>query len=131
MNSGVIIGKGADGNIFANNIVSMNSQGTNNKQIRLADNASNNIIDTNISWGRTSTSNGVDTSTLTGSGNVVRNLMVLNPYFVDFSGGNYHLRPSSPAINAAPSVGGESLDIDGARRPSRTSLGAYEYRSPL
>jgi hypothetical protein len=131
MNSGVIIGKGADGNVFANNIVSMNSQQTNNKQIRLADNASNNIIDTNISWGRTSTSNGVDTSTLTGSGNVVRNLMVLNPYFVDFSGGNYHLRPSSPAINAAPSVGGESLDIDGARRPSRTSLGAYEYRSPL
>ena len=131
MNSGVIIGKGADGNTFANNIVSMNSQQTNNKQIRLADDASNNIIDTNISWGRTTTSEGVDTSTLTGSGNVVRNLMVSDPRFVDFPGGNYHLRPGSPAINVSLSVGSDSADMDGMRRPSRTSLGAYEYRSPL
>jgi hypothetical protein len=129
MNSGVLIGKGADGNVFANNIISMNSQQTNNKQIRLADNASNNIIDTNISWGKITTSEGVDTSTLTGSGNVVRNLMVLDPHFVNFSGGDYHLRPGSPAINVSLSAGAESADIDGLRRPSRTSLGAYEYRS--
>jgi len=128
MNSGVIIGKGADGNTFANNIVFMNSQHTNNKQIRLADDASNNIIDTNISWGRTTTSEGVDTSTLTGSGNVVRNLMVSDPRFVDFPGGNYHLRPGSPAINVSLSVGSDSADMDGMRRPSRTSLGAYEYK---
>src|SRR5712664_1913892 len=128
MNSGVIIGKGADGNVFANNIVFMNSQHTNNKQIRLADDASNNIIDTNISWGRTTTSEGVDTSTLTGSGNVVRNLMVSDPRFVDFPGGNYHLRPGSPAINVSLSVGSDSADMDGMRRPSRTSLGAYEYK---
>jgi hypothetical protein len=129
MNSGVLIGKGADGNVFANNIISMNSQQTNNKQIRLADNASNNIIDTNISWGKITTSEGVDTSTLAGSGNVVRNLMVLDPHFVNFSGGDYHLRPGSPAINVSLSAGAESADIDGLRRPSRTSLGAYEYRS--
>ncbi len=129
MNSGVIIGKAADGNIFANNIVSMNSQQTNNRQIRLADDASNNIIDTNISWGRTTTSERVDTSTLTGSGNVVRNLMVLDPLFVDFPGGNYHLRPGSQAINVSLLAGAESVDIDGVRRPSRTSLGAYEYKS--
>src|SRR6267378_3046313 len=128
MNSGVIIGKGADGNTFANNIVFMNSQQTNNGQIRLADDASNNIIDTNISWGRTTTSERVDTSTLTGSGNVVRNLMVSDPRFVDFPGGNYHLRPGSPAINVSLSVGSDSADMDGMRRPSRTSLGAYEYK---
>jgi hypothetical protein len=129
MNSGVLIGKGADGNVFANNIVSMNSQQTNNKQIRLADNASNNLIDTNISWGKTTTSEGVDPSTLTGSGNVVRNLMVLDPHFVNFFGGDYHLRPGSPAINSALSVYSESVDINGVSRPSRPSLGAYEYKS--
>src|SRR5216684_3961430 len=96
MNSGVVIGKGADGNVFANNIVSMNSQQTNNGQIRLADDASNNIVD---------------------------------PLFVNFSSGDYHLRPGSPAINSALSVYSEIVDVDGVRRPSRPSLGAYEYQS--
>src|SRR5258706_12600720 len=81
MNSGVIIGKGADGNVFGNNIVSMNSQQTNNGQIRLADDASNNIIDTNISWGRPPTLEVVDTSTLTGSGNIIRNLKLVEELF--------------------------------------------------
>jgi len=129
MNSGVIIGKGADGNVFANNIVSMNSQQTNNGQIRLADNASNNIIETNISWGRPTTSEGVDTSTLTGSGNIVRNLKLVEALFVNFSSGDYHLRAGSPAISAAPPVDSENVDIDGVKRPSRPSLGAYEYQS--
>jgi len=129
MNSGVIIGKGADGNVFANNIVSMNSQQTNNGQIRLADNASNNIIETNISWGRPTTSEGVDTSTLTGSGNIVRNLKLVEALFVNFSSGDYHLRAGSPAISAAPPVDRENVDIDGVKRPSRPSLGAYEYQS--
>src|SRR5712664_2325872 len=130
MNSGVIIGKGADGNVFANNIVSMNSQQTNNKQIRLADNATNNIIDTKIAWHRTTALEGLDTSTVIGSGNVVRNLMLLDPYFVNLAAGDYHLRPGSPAINVSLSGDTESADIDGVRRPSRPSLGAYEYRPP-
>ncbi len=129
INSGVIIGKGADGNVFANNIVSMNSQQTNNGQIRLTDNASNNIIETNISWGRPTTSEGVDTSTLTGSGNIVRNLKLVEALFVNFSSGDYHLRAGSPAISAAPPVDRENVDIDGVKRPSRPSLGAYEYQS--
>ena len=129
MNSGVLIGKGADGNVFANNIVSMNSQQTNNGQIRLADDASNNVIDTNIAWCRKNNLNGVDKSTLSGRGNVVRSLMVEDPRFVNFPGGDYRLGPGSPAINAALSVDRESVDMDGVRRPSRPSLGAYEYKS--
>jgi Right handed beta helix region len=130
MNSGVIIGKGADGNLLASNILCMNSQQTNNGQIRLADNASNNIIDTNIVWGRKNTVEDVDISTLTGSGNFVRSLIHEDPRFVNFPGGNYHLGPGSPAINTSPSIYGESIDLDGVRRPTRASLGAYEYRPP-
>jgi Right handed beta helix region len=130
MNSGVLIGKGADGNVFAHNIVAMNSQQTNNKQIRLADDARNNLIDTNIAWHTTTALEGLDTSTLTGLGNVVRNFVILDPRFVDFLGSDYHLRPGSPAIGASLASGAEGEDIDGARRPSRPSLGAYEYKSP-
>jgi hypothetical protein len=129
MNSGVIIGKGADGNVFANNIVSMNSQQSNNKQIRLGYDARNNIIDTNIAWHKTTALEGLDSSTLIGSGNVVRNLMLLDPNFVNFPDGDYHLRPGSPAINVARWGDTESADRDDVRRPPRPSLGAYEYRS--
>lgn len=130
MNSGVLIGKGAYGNVFAHNIVAMNSQQTNNKQIRLADDARNNLIDTNIAWHTSAALEGLDTSTLTGSGNVVRNFLMLDPRFVDFLGSDYHLRPGSPAIGASLSSGSEGEDLDGVRRPSRPSMGAYEYKSP-
>jgi hypothetical protein len=130
MNSGVLIGEGADGNVFAHNIVAMNSQQTNDRQIRLAQDARDNIIDMNIAWHNINALEGLDTSTLTGLGNVVRNLMTLDPFFVNFHGGDYHLRPGSPAIGASLSIDAESLDIDGLRRPSRPSLGAYEYRPP-
>jgi len=130
MNSGVIIGKGAYGNLFTNNIVAMNSQGTNNRQIRLADDASSNIIDTNVVWGGTPSSDEVNRWTLRGSDNVARNLFVGDPLFVDFSRGDYHLRPGSPAIGVVRSVDRESADIDDMRRPARASLGAYEYRPP-
>lgn len=128
MNSGVLIGQGADGNTFALNIVASNSQQTINGQIRLAQDARNNIIDTNIAWHDTNARQGLDTSTLTGLGNVVRNLLTIDPFFVDFRGGDYHLRPGSPAIGASLSINAESADLDGMRRPSRPALGAYEYR---
>ena len=126
MNSGVLIGKGADGNVFAHNVIAMNGLQTNDGQIRLAQNARNNIIDTNIVW----PAEGLDTSTPTGLGNVVRNLIPRDPLFVDFPGGDYRLRPGSPAIGASLWTDAESLDIDGRRRPSRPSLGAYESRPP-
>jgi len=130
MNSGVIIGKGADGDIFANNIVSMNSQGTNNKQIRLADSAQNNIIDGNIAWHGVNTLEGLDTSTLSGPGNVIQNLVLRDPRFIDFAGGDYHLLPDSPAIKGSRTAVTEGADMDGVRRLSQPSWGAYEYRSP-
>jgi Right handed beta helix region len=130
MNSGVLIGKGADGNVFAHNVVAMNSLQTNDAQIRLAQDARNNIIDTNIVWSATSALEGLDTSTSSGLGNVVRNLIPRDPLFVNFPGGDYHLRPGSPAIGASLWTEAESVDVEGKKRPSRPSLGAYEPGPP-
>ena len=130
MNSGVLLGKGTDGAVFAHNIVAMNSQQTRDGQIRLAQDAKNNIIDTNIVWPARSTLEGLGTSTPTGLGNVVRNLMLRDPLFVNFAGGDYHLRPGSPAIGASFWTHAESVDIDGMKRPARPSLGAYEPGPP-
>jgi hypothetical protein len=130
MNSGVLIGKGADGNVFAHNVVAMNSLQTNDAQIRLAQDARNNIIDTNIVWSATSAFEGLDTSTSSGLGNVVRNLIPRDPLFVSFPGGDYHPRPGSPAIGASLWTEAESVDVEGKKRPSRPSLGAYEPGPP-
>lgn len=130
MNSGVLIGKGADGNVFAHNVLAMNGLQTNDRQIRLAQDARNNIIDTNIVWPASSAFEGLDTSTSSGLGNVVRNLIPRDPLFVNFPDGDYHLRLGSPAVGASLSIDAESVDIDGLRRPSRPTLGAYEYRPP-
>jgi hypothetical protein len=130
MNGGVIIAKGADGNLFANNIVAMNSREIKTKQIRLAYDARNNTLDKNIAWHSTIPLQGVDTSTLEGSGNIIRNLMLVDPLFVSFAGGDYRLLPSSPAINSSLSGYVEVTDRDGVKRDSRPSLGAYEYTFP-
>jgi Right handed beta helix region len=129
MNSGILIGKGADGNVIAHNIIAMNSQQTNDGQMRLAQDARNNIIDTNIGWPAASALEGLDTSPIR-SGNVVRNLILRDPRFVNFPGGDYHLQPGSPAIGASFSIDVERADINGMRRPSQPSLGAFEYRPP-
>jgi hypothetical protein len=129
MNSGILIGKGADGNVIAHNIIAMNSQQTNDGQMRLAQDARNNIIDTNIAWPAASALEGLDTSPIR-SGNVVRNLILRDPRFVNFPGGDYHLQPGSPAIGASLSIDVERVDINGMRRPSQPSLGAFEYRPP-
>lgn len=127
MNSGVIVGKGAIGNYFANNIVSMNSQEIRNKEIRLADNASNNTLENNIVWNAVPSLRGIDTSDLVrGEQNTVRGLLLTDPLFVNFSSGDYRLQPNSPANGAALASFAERVDHDGMKRTSRPSLGAYE-----
>lgn len=52
--------------------------------------------------------------------------------FVDPAAANYHLRPGSPAIDAAPSQG-VYRDLEGYLRPAGAAfdIGAYEYGSSL
>jgi hypothetical protein len=51
--------------------------------------------------------------------------MIADPRFVSRT--NYHLQPGSPAIRAGIPFDDLKRDLDGARRPDRPSIGAYEY----
>jgi parallel beta-helix repeat protein len=55
-----------------------------------------------------------------------------DPVFTDPSGGDYHLRSSSPAINAGTIVGAPVYDRDGVVRPQGggVDIGAYEFVYP-
>ncbi len=80
----------------------------------------------NIVWGNTA--GGFVGTFVASSCNIDQNGnigSVVNPQFV--GGGDYHLTPSSPAVDACGS--GISPDLDGVVRPSGSSydMGAYEY----
>ncbi|MFP2910179.1 choice-of-anchor Q domain-containing protein [Pyxidicoccus sp. 3LFB2] len=51
------------------------------------------------------------------------------PLFVNQAGGDFHLAPNSPAINAGSPTFAPSVDLDGNARPSDGAydIGAYEY----
>lgn len=71
---------------------------------------------------------GANTATI----NAVRSLQAGEPtkLFLNALGGNYRLRPDSPAIGQGDIVGGESeTDIDGEARTTPTDLGADEYNN--
>jgi hypothetical protein len=68
-------------------------------------------------------------ATVAGTNNLVA---AATAVFVDFLGGDYHLRADSPAKGAAESKSGITVDFDGAPRPnpqgSAPDVGAFEAR---
>jgi hypothetical protein len=60
-------------------------------------------------------------------------LVGLDPLFEDGSGGDYHLQPGSPAVDAAQAWGSVRGDFDGNERPQGHAwdIGAFEYLPPL
>lgn len=58
-----------------------------------------------------------------------------DPLFVNSAGGDYHLQPGSPAINAGDStfIGAQPFDLEGESRvvDSNVDLGVYERQLPL
>ena len=61
---------------------------------------------------------------ITGTGN-----LAVDPLFVDWTAGDYHLRSNSPVINAGTSEGAPLFDFEGDPRPiGGVDMGADEFR---
>jgi hypothetical protein len=62
----------------------------------------------------------------------------VDPPFVNYAAGDYHLRPDSPAVDAGSDVGASNVDYDGLPRPvdgdndgvAHTDICAFEFRPP-
>jgi hypothetical protein len=56
----------------------------------------------------------------------------LSPHFVDFEGGDYHLREGSPLVDVVAPLPNLTQDAEGSRRPwgRGSDVGAYEYHRP-
>jgi hypothetical protein len=68
------------------------------------------------------------------NGNHDQNTMKANAQFVNYQpdgSGDYHLKPTSPAIDAGTSIGAPTDDMDGVPRPQGKGydIGPYEFRS--
>jgi hypothetical protein len=59
---------------------------------------------------------------------VIPNNLIMDPKLADPPGGDFHLKPGSPAIDAADATPSPSIDFDGTARPQgpRADIGAFE-----
>jgi parallel beta-helix repeat protein len=98
----------------------------------------NTTLENNVSYGNgggdysmsTSSTGTVSDYNLTGDGSAVgtHSLPNSNPLFVNAAIGDFHLLPSSPAVDAGTALASVPVDLDGVSRPqgSAYDLGCYE-----
>jgi parallel beta-helix repeat protein len=98
----------------------------------------NTTLENNVSYGNgggdysmsTSSTGTVSDYNLTGDGSAVgaHSLPSSNPLFVNATGGDFHLSPSSPAIDAGIALPNVTVDLDGVSRPQGAGydIGCYE-----
>lgn len=118
-----------DYNLTVNNIVVYNgSLGAHYGIVEVGHTGTHNQYLNNLVW------NNVPGNFLLLNGVVDRNTVTSNPGFVNYQpngNGNYHLVPTSPAVNAGTSDGAPMTDFDDGQRPIGPAwdIGAYEYGS--
>jgi hypothetical protein len=107
--------------VYNNTVYNVNKYG-----FRLDNETSGTILKNNIAYkGGLGDIKDFGTSGLVQSNNMTGT----DPAFVNPLAGDFHLRSSSPAINAGTTVPYVTLDLSGTARPQdgRLDLGAYEY----
>jgi hypothetical protein len=129
---GIIIGAGdAPGGVTCDNTMVVNNISINNGIYGIQEfgnTGPNNKYLNNLTFGNVSGGLSIQTGSASGT-------ILSDPQFVNNTGtaaGDYHLRPTSPAIDSGTTIGAPSIAIDGAKRPagSGPDIGAYEFNSP-
>ena len=120
-NVGILAYRDSGQKIWHNTIV--NNPGTGGIRVDMAASVE---IRNNLVFG-----NGYAAYVTTGSNTVESNNMFnVQPDFVNPSGRDFQLTPTSPAVDAGGSLSAVTTDLAGVARPqgSRPDIGAYEYR---
>jgi len=105
---------------LATGIIIRNNISANNGQSQLDIRNSDAVIDYNLTYGPGST--------------IGANPIIADPQFVNPAAFDFHLQPTSPAINAGSPTGAPAFDFANGPRPwpagGAFDIGAYEYGSP-
>ena len=125
LSGGIVIGNNAtiaDGLVVNNNIAYNNKQGIKEE----GKTGTHNIYRNNLVFQNSSSNFSLQ------HGKTAAGTVSADPQFVNFTGdptGDYHLRSSSPAIDAGISDSAPTTDYDGVSRPQGPAwdIGAYEY----
>jgi hypothetical protein len=131
--NGILVGNGDTGgstagnhdSYVANNIAAHNAEWAITECCDATHHGPNTYVD-NLGWANTYNvvGNIANGGTQTGSINV-------DPKFADYTGGDYHLQSTSPAINSGTNMNAPNNDFDSITRPqgSAYDIGAYEFQN--
>ncbi len=128
---GIVIGQGDgpnNGEVNADNFIVANNIAINNGRDGIRESGAtgpNNQFLNNILWNNGTNRINLKTGSQSGT-------LMVDPQFVNFQmdgSGDYHLRPSSPALGAGVELGAPTTDITGKQRPPEggVDIGVYQH----